>query len=88
MTGSRTLTVGRRERRQILRDRRFVILVVVAPLLLVFFVRTLFGATKVPPSAQTGFVVPFGAYIVHFATFGLTAIVLVRERMAERSSRK
>lgn len=87
MTGSRTMAVGRRVLHQILRDRRFVILVVVAPLLLVFFVKTLFDATTVPLAAQTTFVLPFGAYIVHFATFILTAIVLVRERVAETLER-
>ncbi len=73
--------------RQISRDRRFAVLVVVAPLLLTFFVRTLFDATAVPASVQQSFVVPFGAYIVHFATFILTAIVLVRERVAETLER-
>lgn len=87
MTGSRTRAVGGRVLRQISRDRRFVVLVVVAPMLLVFFVRTLFDATSVAASVQTRFVVPFGAYIVHFATFILTAIVLVRERTAETLER-
>jgi len=44
--------------------------------------KTLFGATAVSAVDQNRFVVPFGAYIVHFATFILTAIVLVRERVA------
>lgn len=35
----------------------------------------------------TRFVVPFGAYIVHFVTFILTAIVLVRERVAKTLER-
>lgn len=87
MTASRTFAVGSRVLRQIARDRRFVVLVVAAPLLLVFFVHTLFGATTVPASAQTRFVLPFGAYIVHFATFILTAVVLVRERVAETLER-
>lgn len=36
---------------------------------------------------QTRFVVPCGAYIVHFATFIVTAIVLVRERVTETLER-
>ncbi len=87
MTTRRTASVGGRVLRQIRRDRRFTVLVVVAPVLLVFFVRTLFDATAVPDTAQARFVVPFGAYIVHFATFILTAIVLVRERVAETLER-
>lgn len=87
MTGSRIRAVGRRVLSQIARDRRFMVLVVAAPLLLVFFTKTLFDATSVPRPTQDRFVVPFGAYIVHFATFILTAIVLVRERTAETLER-
>jgi ABC-2 type transport system permease protein len=87
MTAQRTAAVGGRVLTQIRRDRRFMVLVLVVPVLLVFFVRTLFDATTVPPSVQDRFVVPFGAYIVHFATFILTAIVLVRERVAETLER-
>ncbi|MBK5267224.1 MAG: ABC transporter permease [Acidimicrobiia bacterium] len=87
MGPSRTRAVARRVLKQIRRDRRFMILVVAAPLLLVFFVKTLFDATSIPAAGQERFVVPFGAYIVHFATFILTAIVLVRERVAQTLER-
>jgi ABC-2 type transport system permease protein len=87
VTTRRTRAVAVRVLRQIGRDRRFVFLVVAAPLLLVFFVRTLFDATTVPDLVQARFVVPFAAYIVHFATFILTAIVLVRERTTETLER-
>jgi ABC-2 type transport system permease protein len=87
VSARRTGAVALRVLRQIARDRRFVVLVVVAPLLLVFFIKTLFDATTVPVQMQTRFVVPFGAYLVHFATFILTAIVLVRERVAETLER-
>ncbi len=87
MTARRTRAVAVRVLRQIGRDRRFVFLVVAAPLLLTFFVKTLFDATTVPDQVQAQFVVPFGAYIVHFATFILTAIVLVRERTTETLER-
>lgn len=78
----RFTAVAGRVLRQILRDRRFLVVVIVAPLLLVFFVETLFDAAGTLEATTTRFVVPFGAYIVHFATFILTAIVLVRERVA------
>lgn len=87
MGGRRTLAIARRVLKQIGRDRRFLILVVAAPLVLVFFVKTLFDATSIPAPAQQRFAVPFAAYIVHFATFILTAIVLVRERVAETLER-
>lgn len=87
MAARRTRAVGARVLRQIGRDRRFVATVVAAPLLLTFFVKTLFDATTVPTQVQDQFVVPFGAYIVHFATFILTAIVLVRERTSETLER-
>lgn len=87
MSGARTTAVALRVLRQIVRDRRFLFLVVAAPLLLVFLVKTLFDATSIPTAGQEQFVVPFGAYIVHFATFILTAIVLVRERVAETLER-
>lgn len=87
MSVSRTQAVGRRVLLQIARDRRFLIVAIVAPLLLVFFVKTLFDATAIPGFEQARFVVPFGAYIVHFATFILTAIVLVRERVTETLER-
>lgn len=73
--------------RQIRRDRRFLITVLVAPLLIVFFVETLFEAAGTSETVTTRFVIPFGAYIVHFATYILTAIVLVRERVAETLER-
>ncbi|MEA1903227.1 MAG: ABC transporter permease [Actinomycetota bacterium] len=84
---SRTGAIGRRVLRQIIRDRRFLVTALVAPLLIVFFVETLFDAAGTPDAVTTRFVVPFGAYIVHFATFILTAIVLVRERVAETLER-
>lgn len=87
MSVRRTRAVGVRVLRQIGRDRRFVATVVAAPLLLTFFIKTLFDATTVPAQVQDQFVVPFGAYIVHFATFILTAIVLVRERTSETLER-
>ena len=82
-----TTAVGRRVLRQISRDRRFLTTVLVVPLLLVFFVDTLFQAAGTAEAMTTRFVVPFGAYIVHFITFILTAVVLVRERVAETPDR-
>ncbi|MGZ5383266.1 MAG: ABC transporter permease [Acidimicrobiia bacterium] len=87
MRARRMGAVGRRVLRQIVRDRRFLVTVTVAPLLLTFFIKTLMDTTTIPGTAQARFVVPFGAYLVHFVTFILTAIVLVRERVAETLER-
>lgn len=84
---SRAIAVGRRVLRQIVRDRRFLVTVLIAPLIIVFFVETLFEAAGVSEMVTRRFVIPFGAYIVHFATYILTAIVLVRERVAETLER-
>lgn len=79
---SRTGAVAGRVLRQISRDHRFLAVFLVAPALITFFVDTLFTAAGAPEVVTTKFVLPFGAYIVHFATYILTAIVLVRERVA------
>jgi ABC-2 type transport system permease protein len=87
MTASRTAAVAARVLRQLARDRRFVVLVLVAPLGIVFFTKTLFDAAETPFFDVTPFAVPFGCFIIHFATFILTALVLVRERSAETMER-
>jgi len=87
MTTSRTAAVASRVLHQLARDRRFVVLVLVAPLGIVFFTKTLFDAAETPFFDVTPFAIPFGCFIVHFATFILTALVLVRERTAETMER-
>jgi ABC-2 type transport system permease protein len=87
MTASRTAAVAARVLRQLARDRRFVVLMLVAPLGIVFFTKTLFDAADTPLFDVTPFAVPFGCFIIHFATFILTALVLVRERTAETMER-
>jgi ABC-2 type transport system permease protein len=84
---SRTGSVASRVLTQLRRDRRFVATALIAPLMILFFVKTLFDATDVRTVQVDRFAVPFGAFIVHFATFVLTAIVLVRERVAETLER-
>jgi len=67
---------------QLRRDRRFVAISIVFPLVIIYFIKVVFDVLA-PPSFNIGvYVVPYAAFIVHFITFILTAIVLVRERTA------
>jgi ABC-2 type transport system permease protein len=65
--------------RQLARDRRFLGLSLAAPLVISYMLWVFSRADSlmIDPSR---FVVPIGAFIVHFITYILCAIVLVRER--------
>src|SRR5215469_5300798 len=83
----RTFAIARRVLRQLSRDRRFLSLSVGAPLLVIYISKAALDSFRVPFVNLSQFVVPIGAFIVHFATYILCAIVLVRERAAETLSR-
>jgi ABC-2 type transport system permease protein len=53
----------------------------VIPLVIIFLLKVFFDAIDVPLFDQTRFAVPGAAFIVHFMTYILTALVLVRERV-------
>lgn len=73
---------------QLIHDRRFLVLSIMAPLLVVYLLKVFFESTTATPLFNpTVFVVPVGAFIVHFITYILCAIVLVRERTAQTLSR-
>jgi ABC-2 type transport system permease protein len=77
----RTFTVARRVVRQLLRNRRFLALSIVAPLLIVYFLKLFFDT--MPEGFDTArYAVPVAAFLVHFLAFILCAIVLVQERTA------
>lgn len=76
----RTGAVAARSLRQLRNDRRLVALSVIFPLLIIYFIKVLFDVLAGPLFDTSVYVVPYGAFIVHFITFILTAIVLVRER--------
>ncbi|GIV95633.1 MAG: hypothetical protein KatS3mg057_0290 [Herpetosiphonaceae bacterium] len=86
-TLSRTGAVGERALRQLRHDRRFLGLSLVAPLLIIYLLYVFFESTSSPFFRPTEFIVPVGAFIVHFITFLLCAIVLVRERTARTLER-
>jgi ABC-2 type transport system permease protein len=67
---------------QLRRDHRFVGISLMFPLIIIYFIKVVFDALAPPNFNISVYVVPYAAFIVHFITFILTAIVLVRERTA------
>lgn len=77
----RTFTVARRIVRQLLRNHRFLALSIVAPLVIVYFLKLFFDT--MPEGFDTArYAVPVAAFLVHFLAFLLCALVLVQERTA------
>jgi ABC-2 type transport system permease protein len=75
----KTLLVSSRVIRQLRGDRRFLALSIIAPLIIIYFLKLLFDA--LPAIIQVNsFVIPLSAFIVHFLSFILCAILLVQER--------
>lgn len=77
----RTRALGGRVLRQLRADPRFVAVSLIIPLVITFLLKVFFDAIDVPMFDQTRFAVPGAAFIVHFVTYILTALVLVRERV-------
>jgi len=76
-----TLTVARRVVRQLLRNPRFLALSIIAPLVIVYFLKLFFDT--MPEMFDTDrHAVPVSAFLVHFLAFLLCAIALVQERTA------
>ncbi|MCD6400696.1 MAG: ABC transporter permease [Anaerolineales bacterium] len=67
---------------QLRRDQRFVGISILFPLIIIYFIKVVFDVLASPSFNISIYVVPYAAFIVHFITFILTAIVLVRERTA------
>jgi ABC-2 type transport system permease protein len=83
----RIMAVARRVLRQLARDRRFLGLSLLAPLIIIYVSKTALNTVTTGFFDITRFVVPIGAYVVHFITYILCAIVLVRERTAHTLAR-
>lgn len=82
-----TGAIASRALRQLVHDRRFMALSLVAPLAIVYFFKLFFDGLASPMFQPTRYTVPIGAFIVHFITYLLCAIVLVRERTAQTLAR-
>jgi ABC-2 type transport system permease protein len=76
---SRMLAVAQRVVRQLLRDRRLLALSILDPLVILYFLK-LFFDTLPPGFAVARYAVPLAAFLVHFLSFLLCALVLVQER--------
>jgi ABC-2 type transport system permease protein len=74
-----TLIIASRVVRQLQGDKKFLALSIIAPLIIIYFLKLLFNAF--PPAVPvTSFTIPIGALIVHFLSFLLCSILLVQER--------
>ena len=86
--------IGGRVISQLKGDRRFLALSLIAPLIIIFLLKLLFDAIAPPPLpaipglmpmgmelfSASKFILPSAAFIVHFLSFVLCAILLVQER--------
>ncbi len=77
----RMFVVARRVVRQLMRNRRFLALSVIAPLVIVYLLKLFFDT--LPEGFDVArYAVPVAAFLVHFLAFLLCAIALVQERTA------
>ena len=83
----RMLAVARRVLRQLARERRFLVLSLGAPMTAIYISKAALDAFNIPFVDVRTFVVPLAAFMVHFITYILCAIVLVRERSAQTLAR-
>jgi ABC-2 type transport system permease protein len=77
----RTFVVAQRVVKQLMHNPRFLVLSIVGPLVIVYFLKVFFDT--LPPTFDVArYAVPVAAFIVHFLAFLLCAIALVQERTA------
>lgn len=82
LSPAQTTAVAGRVLRQLAHDRRFLALSLVMPIAVIIMIWVFFDAVDNPFFDVTSFIPPVSGYIVHFLTYVLSAIVLVRERTA------
>jgi len=76
---TRTFVIGRRVLLQLVHDRRFSIVSIFGPLIIIYFLKIYMDT--LPPTFPVGrYIMAFAAFIVFFLSFLLCAIVLVQER--------
>src|SRR5262249_23480055 len=85
----RTQAVAVRVLRQLINDKRFLVISLVMPVLIIYALKVVFDSLESPSPFFniSQFVLPLGAFIVHFITYILCAIVLVRERVSQTLAR-
>ena len=74
-----TFIIAHRVLIQLKGDKRFLVLSIIAPLIIIYFLKLLFD-TFPPYIDVTSYTIPICAFIVHFLSFILCAILLVQER--------
>jgi len=74
-----TFIIAKRVLSQLKGDKRFLILSIIAPLIIIYFLKLLFD-TFPEFIDVTSYTIPISAFIVHFLSFILCAILLVQER--------
>jgi ABC-2 type transport system permease protein len=79
---SRVRAVSRNALSQLAGDRRFLVVSTLVPVAVIYLLKVFWDALNTPMIQQSRFALPGGVFIVHFVTYVLTAIVLVRERVA------
>jgi ABC-2 type transport system permease protein len=84
---SQMIAIAGRVIQQIIHDRRFLALSLVSPTLIIYILFVFFDSVNRPFFNAKEFVPPIGAYMVHFLTYILSAIVLVRERTSHTMTR-
>ena len=82
-----SLAVAERVVRQLIHDRRFLGLSLFVPVAIIYMLWVFFDAVEHPYFDVNTFVVPVGAFLVHFITYVLCMIVLVRERTLQTLER-
>ncbi len=82
-----TVVMTQRVGKQLLKDRRFIGLSLVAPVIILYFLKIFFDSLNSPLFNTTRYVMPVSAFIVHFLTYILCALVLVRERTTQTLTR-
>jgi ABC-2 type transport system permease protein len=84
---SQIIAVAGRVLRQLVHDRRFLALSLLVPVAIMFMLWIFFDAVDNPMFEANTFVPPVSAFIVHFLTYVLCAIGLVRERTSQTLTR-
>jgi ABC-2 type transport system permease protein len=79
--------VAQRVLRQLKHDRRLIGFSLVVPIVVIYVLYIFFESLDNPFIQASDYAFTMGAYFVHFLTFVLTAIVLVRERVTETLTR-
>jgi ABC-2 type transport system permease protein len=74
-----TFIIAQRVLAQLKGDRRFLALSIIGPLIIIYFLKLLFETFPTMVDVKS-FTIPICAFIVHFLSFILCAILLVQER--------